>query len=525
MLKSHPTRLWTRLWNRLCRNIVLALAVIAASGCSVNPSTADRAGVGQPAFGPAWQRVDCKNFDVPDAIAARSDCGYVTVPEQHAQADGRTIRIAVVRTRSAGKAPAADPVFVEQGGPGDTTIGVFANRALPGKSPGMLAMWKNRDFIFMEERGTQYSRPYLSCPEINAHNLAVARGEKSYTDPGWIRACNERFKAEGINPSAFNTIENAADIYFVAETLGYRQFNFYGGSYGTLLGQYVIAQADQHKARLRSAILDGVVRPDVDFNLASSHTISHALRNVFRDCARDARCNAAYPDLERKFLAIIDQLNRQPVAITLTVPSSKNKIATKLDGAAFVEGILMSLYGTAEANGVPKLIHAASRGDFGWIVEPLSGELESANAKEMYHTVLCARARSVRVTPDEVLPPAYAQLLPLGQREADVVRNACDAIRLELKPPFSYRNTDIPTLILNGSYDPVTPEPYGKAVAGNFKTAYVYTFPGVGHISLILKPGIPAAACSAQIAAEFLDRPDKAPDGRCIAAIQPAFAY
>lgn len=59
----------------------------------------------------------------------------------------------------------------------------------------------------------------------------------AYTDPSWFKTCQERFKAQGINLNAFNTRENAADVYFVAQTLGYRAFNYYGVSYGTLLGQ------------------------------------------------------------------------------------------------------------------------------------------------------------------------------------------------------------------------------------------------------------------------------------------------
>ncbi len=139
----------------------------------------------------------------------------------------------------------------------------------------------------MEERGTKYAIPYLSCPELNAHNITVAKKQKEYTDPDWIKVCHERMKTHGVNPNAFNTRENAADIYFVADALGYEQFNFYGVSYGTLLGQYVIAQADKHKSQLRSVILDGVVRPDLDFNLASGHAISYALRNVFHACTQD----------------------------------------------------------------------------------------------------------------------------------------------------------------------------------------------------------------------------------------------
>lgn len=508
----------TPLFSRSLRRLLAVLVLIAISACASNPARPSRA-----EFGAAWRAVNCKTFDVPDAVAADADCGYVITPEQHAKPEGPTIQLAVVRVRSANNSPAPDPLFVEQGGPGDTTIGVFVNLAIPGKSPGLINILKSRDLLFVEERGTRYSKPFLSCPEINAHNLAVAKGEKAPTDPGWIKACNARFKAGGINPSAFNTRENAADIFYVAETLGYREFNFYGGSYGTLLGQYVTAQDGKHKSRLRSAILDGVVRPDIDFNLGFSHTISHSLRNVFNDCAQDLRCSQTYPGLEQKFLATIDKLNRQPVAVTLTVPSTNEKFATKLDGLGFVDGILSALYRTEAAHVLPKLVFAANRGEYGWIAEALSGDLESTNAKEMYHTVLCARTQSIRVTPAQVLPVPYPQMMAIAKREADTVRNACDVLSVDSKPPFTYENPNTPVLILNGAYDPVTPQPYGEAVGRNFKTAYSYTFPAVGHISLILKPDVPAANCSAQIAVDFLSNPKQSPDSSCINRIKPDF--
>ncbi len=500
---------------------LLAIAVVATGGAALSQSTSHRA---KP--GPAWQSVDCKTFDIPASISALSDCGYVTVPEQHAKPQGRTIQLGVVRTRSTGQAPAADPLFVEQGGPGDSTIGDIANGALP-KYPELPALLQGRDLIFVEERGTRFAKPFLFCPELHAHNIAVAQGKQNYTDPGWVRACNDRLKAQGINPSAFNTRENAADIYAVAETLVYPVFNYYGVSYGTLLGQYVIAQADQHRPKLRSVILDGVVRPDLDFNLASSHTISYALRNVFRACAQDQRCSSAYPDLEQTFLAIVDRLNQKPVPLTLTIPSNKQTFTTQLNGKAFITGVVPYLarpYSGESARGssLPRFIHAASQGNYGWIAEYLS-DLEPKGAREMYHTVVCARGRSVQVQPAQVLPPPYPQLLPLGQRDAEAVNNACDVLQVEQKPPFVYANPQIPTLVLNGSYDPVTPAPYGEAVARNLTTAYLYTFPGVGHGTLFAPQGMPAAACVTQIAADFLTNPMQTPDGRCLAQVKPAF--
>jgi pimeloyl-ACP methyl ester carboxylesterase len=509
--------------NPILQLTLITLAISFSTACSVNPAKSESAH-----FGDAWQTVDCKTFDVPESVAVQSDCGYVTVPEQHAQPNGRTIQLAVIRTRSSSKNPAPDPLYVEQGGPGDSTIGDIVNGALPNY-PELPALLKSRDLIFLEERGTRYSKPFLSCPELNEHYIAVAKGEIGYTDPSWFKACNNRLKARGINPNAFNTRENAADVYFVAETLGYPQFNYYGVSYGTLLGQYVIAQADKHKAKLRSVILDGVVTTNIDFNLGAGHSVSYALRNVFHACAQDLQCGQAYPNLEQKFLAIVDQLNQKPIPITLTIPSSKMAVASQLDGNTFLNGVLHYLLRpysneTARGSSLPKFIYAASQGNFDWVIEKLSEDLENhTSAKEMYHTVLCARAKSVQLTPDQILPPAYPQVLPVGIREAEAVTNVCDILQAELKPPFVYENPEIPTLIFNGTYDPVTPQPYGETVAKNLKNAYVYTFAGVGHGALFTPTDMPAGTCSTQIAADFLANPNKAPDSGCLTHIKPMF--
>jgi len=492
-------------------------------------SAAHAASVARAKFSAAWQTVDCKTFDVPAAVAAQSDCGYVTVPEEHALPKGRTIQLAVVRIRSTSKSPAADPLFVEQGGPGDSTIGVIVNWAVPSL-PELQAVLKSRDLVFVEERGTRYSRPFLSCPEYDAKNIAIAKGEIAYTDPIWFKTCQARFKAQGINLNAFNTRENAADVYAVADTLGYRTFNYYGVSYGTLLGQYVIAQADKHKAKLRSVILDGVVRPDIDFNLASGHTLSYALRNLFHACAQDQACGQAYPNLEQKFLAIVDQLNQKPMALTLTTPLSKRAVMTQVDGNAFATALLVALLrpysgNTARGTSIPKYIQAASQGNLSWVADNLSTDLESSDgsAKGMYHSVLCARAKSVQASPAQVLPPPFPQLVAWGLREGDMVEKVCAILQAELKPPFVYENTDIPTLVLNGAYDPVTPQPYGDAVARNLKNAYVYTFPGLGHGSFFPPPGMPASDCVIQIATDFLAKPRQAPNSSCLTQIKPLF--
>lgn len=506
--------------------LVMALGVAAGAVLAGGSPTQAASPAG---FGAAWKTVDCKRLDLPDAVAALSDCGYVTVPEQHALPKGRTIQLAVVRMRSTGSNPAPDPLFVEQGGPGDSTIGVIVDWAFP-TLPELQSVLKSRDLVFVEERGTRYSKPFLTCPEYDARNIAVAKGEMAYTDPAWFKTCQARFQKQGIRLGAFNTVENAADVYFVAETLGYPAFNYYGVSYGTLLGQYVIAQADQHRAKLRSMIIDGVVRTDIDFNLAGGHSASFALRNLFHACAQDQQCSRAYPDLEQTFLTVFDRLERQPVSLTLTTPLTKQPVVTRLDGKAFATALMPLLArpysgNSARGTSIPKYIHAASQGNFDWAAESLSGDLESSDgsAKGMYHSVVCVRAASVQKTPDEALPPPYPQLRAWGAREGETVAKVCSILEADRKPAFVYRNPEIPTLILNGAYDPVTPQPYGEAVARNLKTAHVYTFPGLGHGSFFPPAGMPATDCSIAIATEFLADPGKAPNSSCLTEVKPLF--
>ncbi len=506
---------------RFCRLTALTATLFVAVTQTDNQTTL---ATEHPKFGAAWQSADCATFKLAALVAALSDCGYVTVPERHKQPNGRTIQLAVVRTRSIGDHPAPDPLLIEQGGPGGTTIGIFPTKGLPFL-PILPRMLQERDLVFVEQRGTELSLPFFVCPEETDHELAVARGELDPTDTGWMVACRDRSIAEGINPNAFNTVENAADMYVVAEVLGYDQFNYYGVSYGTLLGQYVLAQAEEHTAQLRSVILDGVVTPTIDFNLAATYTLSQALRNLFAACAADAQCNQAYPNLEATFLALLDRLDQAPTPLQLTIPSSGETLETTIDRDEFLLAFESYMTNSNNAPTLPKNIDQAAKGDFSWLMENLSGNLEAEGANGMYHSVLCSRMNSIQTDASTLLPPPYEQLIPVGMSESDRVERFCEVLQMELEEPFAYNHLDIPVLLLNGTYDPVTPQAYGEAVASNFATAYIYTFPGVGHGSFFAPAATPAGACVAAIASDFLAAPRQQPDSKCLSEVKPIFEY
>ena len=72
---------------------------LAPTKTSVEPTAEEPAAV-PGAFGASWETTDCSAFGVPSEVAAQADCGYVTVPENRAAGNDKTIKLAVVRVRS-----------------------------------------------------------------------------------------------------------------------------------------------------------------------------------------------------------------------------------------------------------------------------------------------------------------------------------------------------------------------------------------------------------------------------------------
>jgi hypothetical protein len=69
--------------------------------------------------------------------------------------------------------------------------------------------------------------------------------------------------------------------------------------------------------------------------------------------------------------------------------------------------------------------------------------------------------------------------------------------------------SDIPTLILGGEYDPVTPPEYGQIVAEHLSNSYFFEFPSIGHSVAV------SNECARNMMGAFLDDSTSEPDGSC----------
>lgn len=469
----------------------------------------------------AFEAADCP-FELAEGFVEGRDvdCGYVTVPEFHAQPDGATIRIAVAIFNSTASTPAADPLVMAQGGPGGSTLDAFGAQ-LPQLAD---ILRQSRDVVLIEQRGTLYSEPSLTCPELTefgieslGDNLSVE--ESLALQDELLNTCRERLLDEGVNFNAFNSIENAADVPVIMDALGYTgEFNYYGVSYGALLAQHLLRD---HPERVRAAVIDAVAPTNINFMTEVPITAQRVFDEMFTGCAASADCSAAYPDLEADFYGLIDELNADPVTVTIADPDLDGvTYEAILDGNDMISVIFASMYSVPMQ--MPGYIDSMTNGNFTWL-EIIGGQLaiDRTSAPAMGFAILCAEDgldyTAEDITNDGIDPRVFSATAPAWQ----AYPAQCEAFDVAQIGDFADETvaTAIPVLALSGNFDPITPPSYADAAIVNMSNVYNYTFPHSGHGAIFTSD-----FCALSIMQSFLADPIQEPDVSCIDALAANFS-
>lgn len=460
---------------------------------------------------PWFETTSCMFELPPGAVEGKNlQCGYLHVPEEYENPEGATIQLAVAIIKAKDPNPQPDPLVMEQGGPGGSTIHTYITQIFTG----LTGLRTNRDIILLEQRGTLYSQPALTCPEILDEtirtldqNLTVEESIKISEEA--TLNCRDRLISESINLSAFDSIENAADINSLRVALGYDQINLYGVSYGTLLALHVM---QTHPEGLRSVILDAVVPTQTNFILESPQSQKRAFNRLFSTCAADPDCNANYPHLEDLFWNTIARLNEQPAEITITDFDNRETYPAKLNGDWFRSSIFQMLYATEIIPFLPRVIYEASNGEFEFLQRILSLlTIDKTMSYGMYYSVICAEDADFTAADVNFdgLPPETAQYEKENILSFLRICQQWNVQPLGVSADLPVSSA-IPTLILNGEYDPITPPYFGEEAAKTLKNSYVVNFPNGGHGAAM------SGKCQDQIIQAFLDNPRTKPDTSCV---------
>ena len=310
----------------LARYIVVALTFgFLATGASAGLAQAQESP-------PRFETAECP-FEGGDWLEReRIECGYLIVPERRDAESARSLRIAVAVALSTSESPRRDPVVFLTGGPGGSTVG-SVRRLVASR------LWRSlraeRDLVFVDQRGTGYSEPEF-CPELSeAITRMFYEGSPEEERRARVRRamieCRDRMVASGVDLGAYNSATSARDLAELRVALGYDEWNFYGASYGTRLALVTMRDAPQG---LRSVILEATIPPNAPEQRLTNY--DRALGQLFDACAADPECATDYPDLERRFYAMLDELEENPLIVATQNKSAfpGGRIIVDGDGAA-----------------------------------------------------------------------------------------------------------------------------------------------------------------------------------------------
>ena len=426
----------------------------------------------------------------------RMECLRLRVPENRAHPSGRELSLPVLRFRSTAAHPATDPVLWLAGGPGGSAVVLTTRPTLyRGDVAPLLA---RRDVIVLEQRGTLYARPALTCRTRESDATCLAR-----------------LAREGNDLRAYTSAASADDIEDLRQALHVDRWNVLGESYGTRVAQTLIRR---HPAHLRSVVLDSVVSIADDTVADSSAEAAGAFERLFSACADDPGCNTAYGDLEAKLRAAYDALERRPLQVRGRAFGTS--YAFELDGPQLLRWVYTAMYETALIPLLPRAIAAASDGrpDPVWrvIAANLEVGISKLLARGVHRAVNCNEevpfTSLSRIEATDAANPGVAPFFS-GRWLFDL----CKTLPARHPNPVENRAvaSRVPTLLLTGQLDPVTPPSEGRRVARSLSRSFFYEFPGLGHWVN------PAHACPRKIMLAFLDRPAQRPDASCITEMRP----
>ena len=437
---------------------------------------------------PALELADCRL----DGVSVPARCGSLTVFEDRSAGSGRTLDLEIVVVPAVSDNAQPDPLFFLAGGPGQ------AATELAGPTLPLFAdVRRSRDLVFVDQRGTGGSGR-MRCAFFEGASDEEAVGESLQIDAlplDELQECLAEVETAA-DPRQYTTPIAMDDLDDVRGALGYERINLYGGSYGT---RAALVYMRRHPERVRTAVLDGLAPVAMRLPSNMNADAHRALDRLFADCEADPGCREAFPDLPRTFAAVLEELETDPRRLDTIHPRTGEPFSLEVSALGFAGGLRAALYSTTLSSLVPWTVVRAAGGDFAPFLAQLTPLVETGEAINlgMFLSVICAEDVSR-------LPAGEAERLAgegtLGRLSMEVTAGACTVWPAADLPEsyFEPVRSDVPTLLLSGDLDPVTPPHWAEAVLDGLSDARHVVAPGVGH-------GVLPRGCTRDVVAEFIE--------------------
>lgn len=434
--------------------------------------------------------------------------GYLEVLENREKPNGNTIKLPIYIFKSRNKNPKKDPILYTVGGPGYTTM----------RASQYMKYYKyldDRDFILFEQRGTQYAKPSLDCPEwakaiyqSNLPNFDVTKTDDVLQKAA--KECSKRLRKKGIDLNSYTTNQIAADISDLIEVLGIKEYNLLTMSYSTKIGQVLIRD---YPNKIRSVVMDSPLPLEVNYDEEYVQNLLESVTKLLSDCDKNESCNSSFPNIKNRFFAYLKEKTLNPLKVKIENPNT-GKIET-----FYLKGKdLISVFTVARTGSVPNVpfeIDKLLNNDLTSIKKQLSylfREPGKGIGRGMRLSVWCAEEEPFnsqkRISRETNKYPEVKGLSPaLFDHDVCKMWGVKKASQIENVPVKS----DIPVLLVSGEYDEFTPVKWAEAMTRNLKNSHHLIFKGWKHGPITNWSN----TCAMQAANDFFNDPSKKPTPEC----------
>ncbi|MDJ0739381.1 MAG: alpha/beta hydrolase [Gammaproteobacteria bacterium] len=364
------------------------------------------------------------------------------------------------------------------------------------------------DLVLYDQRGVGLSDPAVGCPELQALRRALLPlplpTEEAYQRVrDATRACHDRLQADGVDLARFTTADNAADAADLMRTLDVEQWTVYGVSYGTRVALQMMRDVPE---RLAAVVLDSPYPPQVNPELADAWLLQRAFGLFSRICELADDCPQTPQQLDALLERAFERVAREKIRLTVRDPLDGSDLAVVYDHEDLAWLLFEALYQWDVLAALPESVRALGEGRLdsamrSLIQDSVDNLLDDALSDAVASSVDCHDA-------GPVAQHAAERQLALHPRVAAIKRfdwayHACRYWESGAAPA-SFRTpvaSDVPTLLLAGEFDPVTPAEWAELALRDLPRGRLFVFPAVGHGVL------DSHVCAADLVRAFLARP------------------
>ena len=476
---------------RLVPAIVLALASCTSSDDDAEP-TASSSPAPATAQADEIDWTDC-DAQIDPIIAGRpgSDrdlafsCGTTTVPVDHADPEGPTLQLFLVRAVLTGQTGRIGSLMVNPGGPGSSATDAAIQSALTLP----VDVLNRFDVVGMDPRGVGLSTPVECISDEQKDTITAAEPRPTTAeqlDATFALAeevsagCAEEYDS---TLGAFNTVATARDMDLVRQSLGDEQLTYLGYSYGTTLGS---TYAELFPENVRALVLDAAVDPDNDAR-ADAETRAQGFESAFDAFAANCTGLVGGCPVGADPRLFVNDLLAQAAAAP--IPSSRPGETRQATPGHVLTGVRSALYQPSAWPQLAQSLASARNGDSAGILT-LADTFTGRNPDGTYSNVIDAGVTITCADTDEEFTGEEVRTLvadwnvrfPLFGADAATSLYTCSVWEAPRTPlPERDAEGSAPILVVGTQGDPVTPLAGAVEMAEDLTSGVLLTWQGSGH--------------------------------------------